>query len=184
MVSVLVAAIALTPTGISGTSVTGKLAGYPVRFDNSTLKRLGQAKASQGGKVMDRADQYILSLAVGNDFMPDQHLEVWFQVNPGQSVSNRSFSFKPFAFGSDGWHDQLYGNREGTKVPRGITTVFAFDNRKGVEFTASHQDKFGATLKFGKLANGRVSGTVSVSLPDKTTTKIAGSFEAVLTTLP
>ncbi|MEQ1822034.1 MAG: hypothetical protein ABL949_05975 [Fimbriimonadaceae bacterium] len=184
MVSVLVAAIALSPVSVSGTLVTGKLAGQPVRFDHSTLKKLGQAKASQGGKVMDRADQYILSLAVGNDFMPDQHLEVWFQIEPGQSVSNRSFVFKPFPFGSDEWRDQLYGKREGTAVPRGITTVFAFDNRKGVDFTASHQDKFTATLKFGKAVKGKISGTVSVSLPDKATTKIAGSFEAAITALP
>ncbi len=184
MVSVLVAAIALTPVGVTTTSVTGKLAGQPVKFDHASIKRLGQAKAKQGGKVVDRADQYILSLAVGNDFMPDQHVEVWFQVEPGQAITNRTLSFKPFAFGSDGWRQQLYGNREGTKVPRGITTVFAFDNRERVGFTASHQDKFAATLKFGSSSKGRVSGTVTVSLPDKATTSVSGSFDAALTASP
>lgn len=176
MVTVLLASLV-----VGGSSIQGKLGGSPVTLRHATVKIMGFASVSDHGKVKDRARQYSLELAETDEFMCDRSLSIWFQINPGESIANRTFEFKPFEFGTPGWRAQQYGGRTGSIVPRGITTVFASDRTRGNSYSVSEIEKFSSTIKFSKPQNGWVAGTVKVALPGKPVTALSGEFRAKIT---
>lgn len=169
-----------TDTAIPNRPATGALHGRPFTPKVVNLKKMGLNSASQNGKVGDRAQAYILDFAINDEFMPSHEISVWFSTNPREKLAGKTIVMKPYAFGTDEFRQQSYGNRTGTLVPRGVTAIFTTSPLK----SDSHSEKFAIRLSFGKQVGSTITGKVTLSLPDKQKSHLSGTFTATIKTTP
>ncbi|MBC8065151.1 MAG: hypothetical protein H7Y17_10000 [Chlorobia bacterium] len=143
------------------------------------LKKSGVNSVSESGKVKDRAQNWILTFAGDASFIPDQDLQIWINTDLGTSISDRTFVMKPYAFGTDEARKQSYGSHQGSRVPRGVTSIFATVKPAGKQFVNEiFSDKFSLRLVFGKPSGGMIPGKIYATLPDKHKSFLAGTFRA------
>lgn len=167
-----------TDASIPNKPASGKLYGKPFTARVATLKNMGFNHAKQNGKVQDRAQAYILDLSSDAEFFPAQEFSIWFSTNPGEKLSGKTLVMKPYAFGTDEFRQQAYGNRSGTLVPRGITAIFTTTDKPSN--SDSFSDNMSVRLTFGKQTGTTISGKVSLSLPDQSKSYLTGTFTATI----
>ena len=157
---------------------SGMLHGKPFAPRFVTLKKLGFNTAGQSGRVEDRAQAYILEFASDDDLFPSLELSVWFSTNPGENLVGKSMNMKPFAFGTPEYRKQLYGNRTGALVPRGVTAIFTSSAKPSV--SEQYSDRFSLQLTFTKRTGRSIQGKVNLTLPDKAKSRLMGNFTAAI----
>lgn len=171
----------VTATAIPEGAATGKLHGKAFKPMLATIKTLGQNSVSQGGKVADRSQAYILEFSSDKEFFPAQQMQVWFTTDLKRSLSGLTLAMKPYAFGTDGARRQNYGTRnDGAMVPRGVTTIFMSYKPPGKDSpkSESFMDKYSIRLEFGKQSGKSLPGKVYLTLPDGSKSFLAGAFNA------
>lgn len=163
---------------IPGKPATGSLHGKPFTPKVANLKKLGFNTVGQEGRIQDRAQAYILELASDDDVFPALELSVWFSTNPGEKLVGKSMAMKPYAFGTDEFRKQSYGNRTGSMVPRGVTAIFTSSTKPAV--SDQHSDRYSIQLSFTKQSGKLIWGKIYLALPDKSKSHLAGTFQATL----
>lgn len=165
----------------SGQSLpSGTLAGQRFTARAVELRDLGTNHVKVDGKVVDRAQAYILAFKGADEFMPDEAIEVWFSTDVGKKLEGSKIVCKSVKFGTDPYRAQHYKPTGGGSVARGVTGVFW--NRPGVSDHVS--DEIAATLQFGAKKGGWIAGSIDLQLPAKAKTRLRGSFKAKIGTKP
>jgi hypothetical protein len=170
----------VTTQPIPSAPVTGKLLGSPFTVVAVSVKKsAGLNSVSEKGFVKDKAQNWTIAFAADKGFIPDRELQVWLNTDAGQSLDGKTFTMKPYAFGTPEARKQSYGNHTGSRVPRGITSIFATVRQSGKGFKNEiFSDKFSVRLSFGRTSGNMLPGKIYVSLPDKTKSYLLGSFNA------
>ncbi len=154
--------------GAKSAGVPGRLLGKPFTPDVFSIKALDGNSVKVDGRVVDTAKTWILSLQVGDDFIPDRQIQVWISLDSTKSLNGYSVAWKPTKFGTQAHTDQLYGAANRTAaVGRGITTVFLNDFKKHT----SHSELIDCKLAFGVLKRGKIPFKIDLRLPDGTSVK-------------
>ena len=152
---------------------TGLLLGKPFTPNPFPIKVMPQATASIGGKITDRAQGYILNMQVGDDFIPETSIEIWWNAEVGKPLAGSAINWKPTAFGTEAHSKQAFPIKgKPATVGRGITSVFLASGRKHDSFS----DRIECQLSFGEKKGTRIPVCVNLVLPNAT--RLSGQFWA------
>lgn len=156
-------------------AVSGQLHGKAFTPRVVLLKGMGQNSVKVQGVTKDRAQAYSLEFSSDAEFFTAQKIEVWFAIDPGESLNGKSIVMRPYAFGTEEARNQSYGNRKSAAVPRGVTAIFTNTNPSKME---SFSDRFSVRLEFGRRIGQTLPGRIYLALPDKSKSFLAGEFFA------
>lgn len=144
---------------------SGLLFGKPFQPNHFTIKVMPPATASLGGKITDRAQGYILNMQVGNDFIPEHNIEIWWNGEMGRGLDSVVIDWQPTQFGSEAHSKQSFPIKgKPATVGRGITGVFLASGKKHEAFS----DRIRCYLAFGSRKGDKIPVSVSVALPNAT----------------
>lgn len=168
-------------TGIGGATVSGHLVNRPFKPTQVWLKKLGPNTVSdQSGRVVDKADGYILEFRTGEDFFANETLEVWFSLNSNAKVVPLNLKSASVKFGTDAYRRQHYKRDGSSCVARGVTSV-SYGYRKNGESMPDLEmvmDEIGCQLSLKAGPGGSYSGSIDLRLPRHPKVWIKGSFTA------
>ncbi len=161
-------------------SVTGTILGEPFGAPFARLKKMQPAEAKLSGKVTDRAQSYEIAFHVENEFVPDNEISIWFNLEVNQPIEGLNLNWKATKFGTEEHRLQSFPVKRPASVGRGITTVFVRREVRGKSKMESYSDQISATIKLGNIKNGRIPGKIVLRLPGRDGA-IQGSFLAQVT---
>lgn len=161
-------------------TVTGTILGEPFGAPFARLKKMQTAEAKISGKVTDRAQSYEIAFYVENEFVPDNEISIWFNLEMNQPIEGLNLNWRATKFGTPEHSLQSFPVKKPASVGRGITTIFVRREVRGKSKMESYSDQISATIKLGNIKNGRIPGKVVLRLPGRDGA-IQGSFLAQVT---
>lgn len=127
---------------------------------NSTAK--GMAHGANFKVEKATLQNGILKLRQGKDFFADHQFIIFIFLKKGDTVDGKKYNVKSDGKKFRNPHIHFSYKVPGKKLPK--TEIF--------------MSGYDMTLEFGTVSEGKVSGKISLHLPDKAKSYVEGSFEA------
>lgn len=164
----------------TGSQVRGVLLGDRFSGDVVQIKRLGLSHVKVGGKIQDQACTWAVEIQEGQEFMADRRLSIHINLEPRQSIGNLRLNWRPTEFGTEAYRKQSYPHPSstGSRVARGVIAVFVSSGRK----MENYMDQIGLQLSTGQARNGKVSGQITLIMPQGGG-RVSGRFVASVSDL-
>jgi hypothetical protein len=164
-------------------AAAGKIHGQPYRVEKAEIM-IGSQSATDKGKVVDSSPVYMLHLRQGKEFFADKEFVVFFAAKAGDKLDGMAFTVRPMTFSQQ--MEQRFKKptpaRKSASVVLGVQAVHVSwkPAPKDLPKTDMYMDRFSLRLQFGRSTNGKLPGSINVTVPDKEGSFLSGTFTATL----
>lgn len=142
--------------------VTGRLFNAPFNPTQVEVNVLGRASIKNPGKA-EHAETVHIHFRTGKDFFPDQEILLMMQLPQGTQISNLRWVQPPVEFGTEAYRKQFYP--KGNNLAWGVVGAHYSRKQPGKSTPTTEMSRVvGASIAFGPVQNGRVSGHVDVRI--------------------
>jgi len=175
--------VGLTALFLGQTMASGAISGAEFAPTQAKLQKFKDDATASVGNFTDRANVYWLTFQRGDDFMPEEELQVMIQLRPGTKISGFKLNNYPVKMGTDAYRAQHYPKKnQPASVGLGIIGVHARtpNPARGFKDFQMWHDQIDAQIHFGSIQKGFITGTIDLRLPTKYRTWLQGNFKARL----